>query len=89
MDDFIKIGCPSHIIKETYRAVLFHIGKDNFGRDITRFLPKSQLYQKNNCVYIPKWLARKMGIWNDEMNYYCSQGYFKMYDDDDYDDLPF
>lgn len=88
MDDFIKIGYPSHIIKETYKAVLFRIGTDNFGREITRFLPKSQMYQKNGFVCIPKWLARNLGIWNDEVNQYCSNGYYKMYEDD-YDELPF
>ena len=88
MEDLIYIGTPCCIVRETERAVLFSIGTSNSGNSIERFIPKSQLYQRGCSVYVPKWLARKMGIWNhsDEKEY-CRRGYTKMYDTDD--DLPF
>lgn len=89
MEDLIFIGTPCNIVRETERAVLFSIGTSNAGNSIERFVPKSQLYQRGCSLYVPKWLARKMGMWshNDEKEY-CRQGYFKMYADAD-DDLPF
>ena len=71
-------------------AVLFRIGLSNSGHAIERFVPKSQLYQKGNNVYVPQWLARRMGMWKcccDDA--YYRSGYFRMYDDEYDDDLPF
>ena len=89
MEDLIFIGYTTNIIRETEKAVLFDIGTSNSGHSIERFIPKSQLYQRGDGVYVPKWLARRMGMWNynDDLEYQRS-GYNKMYDDAD-DDLPF
>lgn len=89
MEDLIFIGTRHHIVRETERAVLFKIGVSNGGHDIEKFVPKSQMYQRNGNIYVPKWLARKLGMWNynEDISYY-RQGYYKMYEDVD-DDLPF
>ena len=89
MEDLICIGSARNIIRETERAVLFKVGTSNCGHDIEKFVPKSQMYQRGGSIYVPKWLARKIGIWNynDDLAYY-RKGYFKMYEDID-DDLPF
>lgn len=89
MDDLICIGTTRNMIRETPKAVLFRIGTSNSGQSIERFIPKSQMYEKRGDVYVPKWLARSMGMWNcccDDA--YRQSGYIKMYDNAD-DDLPF
>lgn len=89
MEELINIGSVSNIVRETSAAVLFKIGVSNLGHPIERFVPKSQMYERYHSVYVPKWLARKMGIWcGDNLDAYTRQGYTKMYDDDT-DDLPF
>ena len=89
MEDLVFIGYTNNIIKHTEKAVLFDIGTSNSGHRIERFVPKSQMYQRGDGVYVPKWLARRMGLWNHNSdNEYRIAGYTRMYDDAD-DDLPF
>ena len=89
MSDLVFIGYTNNIIRHTEKAVLFDIGTSNSGHTIERFVPKSQMYQRGDGVYVPKWLARRMGLWNhnDDHNYH-RQGYDRMFADVD-DDLPF
>lgn len=89
MEDLVFIGYVNHILRHTEKAVLFDLGTSNSGHTIERYIPKSQMYQRGDRVYVPIWLARRLGLWNrnDDEAYYRN-GYTRMYADVD-DDLPF